>query len=140
MADSGATQTLHEAWRKFGAGVLPTASLLPPAGLSASAFQHQNHLCIVIVFPAPKAAGESHFGFIVAGPSEDWSPEARAKVPVRFFLLERSTGSVPRIMEWQSSEAEVEEEIFKDLGPGPAPQNPPDFVEAILSQFYGLPK
>lgn len=137
MSDARASQTLQESWHKFGAGVLPASALMPPTGLSASGFQHDRHLCFLILFPPPTVAGESYFGLLVAGPSDDWSPEARAKVPVRYFLLERSASDAPTIFEWRASSTQ-DEEIFDSHGPGPSPQNPPDFVERILSRFYGL--
>src|SRR5436190_17241491 len=101
MSDGKASQTLQEAWHRFGAGVLPADLLVPSAGLSVSGFQHEKYLCFLILFPQPKAAGESHFGFIVAGPSDDWSPETRAKVLVRYFILERSATETPTIFEWR---------------------------------------
>jgi len=129
-----ASRSLQKAWRECGARVLPPELLAPSAGLSVSGFRHEKFLCLLFIFPV---AGESHFGFIVAGPSDDWSPEVRAKVPVRYFILERSASSVPVIFEWRPSTTE-DDELFDSLGPGPSPQNPPDFVQAILSRFYGL--
>ena len=135
MSDSQATRTLKEAWLKCAARVLPPEVLLPAADLSVSAFRHENFLCLMIVFPPPKAAGESYCGFIVAGPSDDWSPEARARVPVRYFILERTASSAPLICEWRPSATEGDE-LFDSLGTGP--QNPPDFAQVILTRFYGL--
>jgi hypothetical protein len=131
------SQILQETWQKSGAVALPKEMLLPPSGLSVSCFRHEKHVCFLIIFPQPQTPGESFFGFIVAGPTEDWSPEARAKVPARYFILERSKTSTPEILEWRPSSS-TGEELFDPLGPGPSPQDPRKFVEAILSQFYGL--
>lgn len=137
MLDKQAAQKLQESWKRFGAGVLPPNALMAPTGLSVSGFQHHGHLCLLILFPTPKAPGESHFGFIVAGPSDDWSPEATAKVPVRYFLLERSTSPLPTLFEWRPSNTD-DEEIFDNHGAGIPPHDPTDFTELILSRFYGL--
>ena len=137
MSDPNSTRTLQEAWQKCGASVLPRELLASSAGLSASGFRHENYLCLLIIFPPPKVAGESHLGFIVAGPSNDWSPDARAKVPVRYFLLERSSSDTPVILEWRPSSTEGDE-LFDALGPGPSPKNPPGFVETILTRFYSF--
>lgn len=137
LSDARASQILQESWHKLGAGVLPSALLMPPTGLSASGFKHEKYLCFLIVFPTPKVAGESYLGLIVAGPSEDWSSEARAKVPVRYFILERSATPTPTVFEWRPSSTEGDE-LFDSHGPGPSPQHPPDFVEAVLSRFYGV--
>jgi hypothetical protein len=111
MSDAQASQTLQEAWQKFGARVLPPELLMPPAGLSASGFRHDKFLCFLIIFPPPK-------------------------VPVRYFILERSVTDTPAIFEWRPSATE-DDEIFDSLGPGPSPQHPPDFTALILSRFYG---
>ena len=137
LIDARASQVLQEAWHNFGAKVLPVESLTPPAGWSVSAFRHEKHLCILIIFPPPQAAGESYFGFIVAGPSDDWSAEGGAPVPARYFLLERSASDAPTIFEWRSSSAE-DEWVFDSHGPGPSPLHPPDFAGIILSRFYGF--
>jgi hypothetical protein len=137
MSDPQASRTLQKAWQKCGARVLPPELVAPSTGLSVSPFRHEKFLCLLIIFPPPRVAGESYFGFVVAGPSDDWSPEARARVPVRYFILERSASSAPGIFEWRPSATE-DEELFDSLGPGPSPQNPPDFAQAILSRFYGL--
>ena len=133
-----ASQTLQENWNRVGAAMLPREHLLPPIGLSASNFRHDKYVCFLILFPAPKVSGESYFGFIVAGPAEDWSPETRAKVPVRYFILERSATDTPVIFEWRPSNSNGEE-FFDNLGFGPSPQDPRDFVGKILRDFYGSP-
>jgi hypothetical protein len=137
ISDSEATPRLQEAWNKFGAGVLPPEMLLPPAGLSVSGFRYDKFLCFLIIFPPPEAIGEAFFGLVIAGPSDNWSPEARPKIPVRYFILERSAASNPTIFEWRPTSTEPEEEVFEDLGGGPLPDNPPDFAEAILARFCG---
>jgi hypothetical protein len=137
MCEPQANQGLQEAWHKCGARVLPPELLAPSAGLSVSTFRHEKFVCLLIIFPPPNVAGESYFGFIVAGPLDDWSLEARARVPVRYFILERSALNAPVILEWRPSATE-DDEVFDSLGPGPSPQNPPDFVQLILSRFYGL--
>jgi hypothetical protein len=137
MSDPQASRTLQEAWQKCGARVLPRELVAPSTGLNVSAFRHESFLCLLIIFPPPKVAGESYFGLVVAGPSDDWSPEARAKVPVRYFILERSAMDSSTIFEWRPSTTDGDE-LFDNLGSGSSPQNPPHFVEAILSRFYGL--
>ncbi len=137
LSAAEASKTLQENWRRFGVAVLPSAQLWPPDGLSVSAFQHEKHLCVLITFPMPKAPGESYFGFVVAGPSNDWSPDARARVPVRYFLLEHTASAMPAVLEWRPTSGQ-EEEVFAGIGLGPSPQNPFDFVDAMLSRFYAL--
>jgi len=137
LSDPGGSQTLEEYWRKCGAAVLPPELLVPPTGLTVSGFRYENYVCFLIIFPAPKAAGESYFGFIVAGPSTDWSAQACERVPVSYFVLERSTNDIPTIFQWRPSSTEQDEEIFDTLGPGPSPRHPPDFTALILSRFYG---
>lgn len=137
MSDPQASRTLQETWQKCGARVLPREQVAPSTGLSVSGFRHERFLCFLIIFPPPKVAGESYFGFVVAGPSDDWSPEARANVPVRYFILERSAMDSPTMFEWRPSTTDGDE-LFDSLGSGPSPQNPPAFVETILSRFYGL--
>ena len=137
LSGERASRTLQEYWHKIGAVSLPLEKLVPPAGLSVSSFQHARCLCYLILLPPPQAAGESYFAFLVAGPADDWSPEARGKVPVRYFLLERTMTGRPALFEWSPS-ASKNGEIFEPLGPGPAPQDPRDFVAKILTHFYGL--
>jgi len=137
MCEPQANQSLQEAWHKCGARVLPPELLAPSAGLSVSAFHHEKFVCLLIIFPPPKVAGESYFGFIVAGPLDHLSSEALARVSVRYFILERSAANAPEILEWRPSKTE-DYEVFDSLGPGPSPKNPPDFVQLILSRFYGL--
>ena len=117
MSDPQASGTLQEAWRKCGARVLPPELCAPSAGLNVSGFRHEKFLCLLIIFPPPNVTGESYFGFIVAGPSDDWSPEVRAKVPVRYFILERSASTAPAIFEWRPSTTE-DDELFDSLGLG----------------------
>jgi hypothetical protein len=131
------SQTLQETWNRVGAAILPREQLLPPTGLSVSNFRHEKYVCFLILFPKPRVAGEAYFGFIAAGPTDDWSPETRSRVPVRYFLLERSSSDAPIILEWHPSETK-DEEIFDSLGAGPQPNDPRDFVGMILAQFYGL--
>ncbi len=135
ISGAQANKTLQESWQMSGMAILPPNQLIPPTGLGVSGFKNDNHLCFLILLPAPKSAGESYFAFITAGPSEDWSPAAREHVPVRYFLLERTASDTTSILEWQPS-AGGEEETFKDHGAGPSPQSPPDFIEAIFSRFY----
>ena len=137
LSDARASQILQESWQKFGAAVLPSNALMPPTGLSVSGFRQDKHLGFLILFPPPKAPGESFFGLILAGPSDDWSPEVREKVPVRYFLLERASGPSPTIFEWRPSGTR-DEEAFESHGAGPSPQYPPDFVDVILARFYGV--
>jgi hypothetical protein len=137
MSGPQASQTLQQNWQMAGAAVLPRQLVLPPTGLQVSSFRHEKYVCFLILFPAPKTPGESYFGFIVAGPTEDWSPETRAKVPVRYFILERSVTDIPTIFEWRPSDSKGEE-IFESRGSGPSPQDPRNFVEKILTEFYGL--
>ncbi|HEX8297420.1 MAG TPA: hypothetical protein VF593_14035 [Chthoniobacteraceae bacterium] len=134
-----ATQTMRENWQRGAARILPPEQLISPAALSVEAFHHKQHLCALIVFPPPNAPGEAHFGFIVAGPgpSGDWAPEVRAALPVRYFLLERSTSDTPTIFEWRPSHTQGEE-VFDSHGSGPSPLNPMDFVETIFKRFCGL--
>jgi hypothetical protein len=131
------SQTLQENWQKYGAAVLPRELLMPPTGLNVSNFRHDKYVCFLIIFPAPKVAGESYCGFIVAGPTDDWSPETRDKVPVRYFLLERSATDKPTIFEWHPS-ATKGEEIFDNIGSIAFSQDPRVFVGKILSECYGL--
>ena len=131
---------LQRCWHDLGAKALTKAltpkDLLPPDGLSGSAFRHDKFLCFFIIFPEPKAPGESYFGFVVAGPSDDWSPEARANVPVRYFILERSSSDVPTVFEWRQ-QTPGDSGDFESLGAGPSPQHPPHFSNSILSRFFG---
>ena len=138
MSSPRATQVLQEAWEKVGIRLrLPPAMFISPAGMSASGFSHGSLRCFFIVFPPPESAGESFFGLVVAGPADDWSAKALSRVPVRYFILESSTTGTPAVFEWQPSSA-GEEEVFTALGSGPSPENPPDFVEAILARVYGI--
>jgi hypothetical protein len=136
MTGPDGSSMLQKSWENLGAEILPPKSRLSPDGLSISAFRHNDCMCIFVVFPAPMSSGESYFGLIVAGPSTDWSPEARAKLAVRYFLLERSASNKPEIFEWRQPSSQ-DEEVFDSLGVGPPPDMPPEFADAILSRFYG---
>lgn len=97
MSKVGASQMVQEIWSNGGTVFLPPKFLTPPTGLRVFCIRHDKYFCHLIIFPTPnKVAGESFFGFIVAGPSDDWSQEACVKVPVRYFILERTTTEIPK--------------------------------------------
>jgi hypothetical protein len=138
IAAPQASQTLQENWTKLAAlSPLPKEQCLPPTGMSVSNFRYEKYVCFLIIFPRPRVTGEAYFGFIVAGPTDDWSPETRAKVPVCYYLLERSSSDSPTILQWRPTDTKGEE-TFDSLGGGPSPNDPRLFVELILTRFYGL--
>ncbi len=135
LLDKQASQILQKIWKNLGSKLLPPELLIPPTDLSVSVFRHEKHLGYLIQFPAPKAAGEAYFGLLVAGPSNDWSQDDRAKVQARYFILERSKGEAPEMFEWKSITPQ-HETVYESLGSGTG--HPVDFSNAILSRFYGL--
>ena len=135
LTASEANYVLQKSWHAFGAKVLPPSQLLPPTGLGASCFQHEKHLCSLVVFPAPQAAGESYFALVIAGPSADWSTQSRDSVPVRYFILERSQTGNPKVFEWRQKDEDTAED-FEDLGLCSSADSPPIFVDYVFARVF----
>jgi uncharacterized protein YegJ (DUF2314 family) len=135
MGSPRVNEFLHKKWKEFGEAFGMVTDKLGVAGgrkssegLSGSVFTHEDRLIILITLPEVTAPNEDYFVMILLGPCEDpqWGPEARAKVPFRYFTLERDfTGTL--IKEWTP-------EGFISHGAGPQPVAP-DFVYAILNRF-----
>jgi hypothetical protein len=99
---------------------------MPPDGLSVSQFHERGHLVVFITFPPPQSVGGVYFGVAVIGPCEDpqWGPEARQRLPFRYFVLSRAASGTC-VEEWTTDPPIT-------LGAGPEPE-PLLFPECVLN-------
>ena len=126
MLSPEADQVLGRCWARFAAKVLQIQPVPSSEGLSAQVFREGQLVLVFITFPTPRAPGEAYFGLVLLGPCSDpqWSPDARAEMPFRYFVLCHSlTGTT--VEEWTTDTPTA-------LGSGPDPE-PPFFVEWVLN-------
>ncbi len=117
-------RVLANCWNSLGSRVLPKSEMMAPTGLSRTVMRDGDRLIVLIEFPVPRVAGEAYFGVIILGPCDDpqWSAEARARVPFRYFVLFRAANGTT-VEEWSTNPPTA-------LGSGPEAV-PPFFVEWV---------
>ncbi|MBI5387541.1 MAG: DUF4272 domain-containing protein [Verrucomicrobia bacterium] len=99
--------------------------------LELSAFRHENCIISFWEFPRVRYAGEAILGLLVVGPAVDWKAVDWAKLPVRYFVLERGTEHSTTIFEWSPSG-------FVLVSPGPRPGRPITvFCDMVLDHVFG---
>jgi hypothetical protein len=121
--------TMKAGWqalaRLHGAGVVPVDEL------HASAFRHESYLCGFFVFPKAIVPGEAVAGLVMAGPAEKWPPMDLSKLPVNYFVLERTNAPVTVIKKHTANG-------FAEVGKGPAAgQDVRLFVQIVFGMVFG---
>jgi uncharacterized protein YegJ (DUF2314 family) len=117
---------ITNAWKKMWVSNFPNDPMMPPDGLAVTQFHERGHLVVFITFPPSQSVGGVYFGVVVIGPCEDpqWRPEARQRLPFRYFVLSRAASGTS-VDEWTADPPHR-------LGAGPEPE-PQLFTEWVLN-------
>jgi hypothetical protein len=122
-------ETMRGGWQAMAR--LHGAQSTPTADMHVSAFRHESCLCGFFVFPPALHPKEAIAGLVIAGPAESWPPLDFAKLPVRYFVLERTEGPLTFIKEHTARGF-----VKAGFGPG-AGKDVRDFIELVFGIVFG---
>lgn len=99
--------------------------------LDYTTFRNDPYVCSVWEYPAVRFAGEAMLGMLVVGPIGEFKSVNWNTVPVRYFLLEKDTGSQTQLLEWSPKG-------YQPLGPGPrSGDSITVFSDMVFDRIFG---
>ncbi len=99
--------------------------------LNLTTFKNDPYVCGFWEFPPAREVGEASLGLLVVGPLGEIASVNWKTVPVRYFIAERDTGPIPRLLEWSPKGYQL-------LGPGPRPGDPMTvFTNMVFDRIMG---
>jgi hypothetical protein len=79
------------------------AAAIPATDLEAWVFKHESRIFGLFQFPPTVTTGESIAAVVVTGPVASSAPEQLSQTPVRYFILERASGTSTTVLEYSAA-------------------------------------